>query len=262
MADNCDGAPPAMSALNRHAEAYRPGRLLEVVRPVGVHGAPVVLLWHGSGPDERDGLVPLATAVAAYGTVALVPDWRSDDVVVGAEELLASIDFAVDAAAELGGDPGRVVLVGWSLGASAAADIALHPEIAGGWHPSGLVGLGGGYDRTPFGGIPPRDPMAGDSVNGAGRQALFVHGTSDSLISVDRSAVGAGVLAIAGWHAVLHQVGTDHAGVIGTVYDRTARRCVPSADSDRQAALAAVAREVAMIALALDVPDGDSPIQV
>ena len=44
----------------------------------------------------------------------------------------------VAAAGELGGDPGRIVLAGWSLGANAAADVAEHPDIVGGWHPSGV----------------------------------------------------------------------------------------------------------------------------
>jgi predicted esterase len=242
--------------VTRHTDAYRPGRLVEVMAPVGARGAPVVLFWHGSGPDERDALVPLASAVAAHGTVTLVPDWQSDDFAVGADELVASIEFALATAVALGGDPGRVALAGWSLGASAAADIALHPALAGGWHPSGLVGLGGAYDRTPFGGHPAREPLAGASVSGAGRQALFVHGTSDTVVPLERSVVGTGALAEAGWRAVLRQVGTDHAGVIGTVYDRGVRRCVPSDEPARLHAMATVAREVARIALGPELPGG------
>ena len=223
----------------------------------GSRDAPVVLLWHGSGPDERDALVPLGVAVAAYGPVALIPDWRSDDLRIGAGELLASIEFAVDNAVRLGGDPGRVVLVGWSLGASAVADIALHPDVADGWHPSAVVGLAGGYDRTPFAvGQTGRDPMAGPAVGGAGRPALVAHGTADHLIPAERSAVGAGRLAEAGWRVVLRQVDTDHAGVIGTVYDRQLKRCVPSDDPLRSAVLAEVARDIARLALGPDGPVG------
>ncbi len=246
---------PPVSAVISHVEEYRPGRLVEVVRLPGTRDAPVVLLWHGSGFDERDALVPLARAVAAYGTVAIVPDWRSDDLRVGADELLASIDFALAHAPGLGGDPGRLVLAGWSLGASAVADIALHPDIAGGWHPSAVVGLGGGYDRTPFPrGRPGRDPMVAGTVGGAGRPALVAHGTADHLIPVERSAVGAGGLAEAGWRVVLRQVDTDHAGVIGTVYDRQLKRCVPSDDPRRLAVMGAVARDMARIALGPDGP--------
>ena len=249
--------PPAALAVASHIEEYRPGRLVEVLVPEGARDAPVVLLWHGSGPDERDALVPLAAALAARGILALVPDWRSDDASAGPGDLLASIDFATDSAAGLGGDPGRVVLAGWSLGASAAADVALHPDVAHGWHPTAVVGLGGGYDRTPFdNGRQARDPMADSAVGGAGRPALLAHGISDHLIPIERSVVATAVLAEAGWRAVLRQVDTDHAGVIGTVYDRQLKRCVPSDDPGRRAALMSVARELARLALGPDGPVG------
>ena len=249
--------PSAALAVASHVEEYRPGRLVEVLVPDGARGAPVVLLWHGSGPDERDALVPLAAAVAARGVVALVPDWRSDDALAGPRDLLGSIDFATDSAAGLGGDPGRLVLAGWSLGANAAADVAFHPDVAHGWHPTAVVGLGGGYDQTPFDDSRrTRDPMADIAVGGAGRPALLAHGTSDNLIPLERSVVATAALAEAGWRAVLRQVDTDHAGVIGTVYDRRLKRCVPSDDPGRRAALESVAGELARLALGPDGPLG------
>jgi predicted dienelactone hydrolase len=44
----------------------------------GSRPEPVVLLWHGVGPDERDVLEPLARATAALGLMVFVPDWQSD----------------------------------------------------------------------------------------------------------------------------------------------------------------------------------------
>ena len=48
-------------------------------------------------------------------------------------------------------------------------------------------------------------------------------------------------LARLGWSVRLRQVGTVHAGVIGTVYDRRRGRCVPTDDPVRVAAGAEVA---------------------
>lgn len=244
--DGSDGAPRGVTSpgVAHHAEPYRPGRLVDVFRLPATSGAPVVLFWHGSGPDERDILAPLSAGIARLGPLVLVPDWRSDDDVAGPEDLLASIDFARSTAGELGGDPGRMVLAGWSLGADAAAAVAERPGIADGWHPSGLVGLAGSYDGSPFDGR----PGAGDPVGGAGRPALLAHGTDDPVVPVERSVGAAGELAGSGWRVVLRQVGTDHAGIIGTEYHPWRRRCVPTDDPGRLAVLDEIARAVATLA--------------
>jgi len=236
------------TAVAHHAEQYRPGRLTDVFRPPGSAGAPVVLLWHGSGPDEREVLAPLAAGIARLGPLVLVPDWRSDDPVVGPVELLDSITFTRATAGELGGDPGRIVLAGWSLGANAAAAVAERPDIADGWHPSGLVGLAGSYDESPFDGR----PGAGDPVGGAGRPALVAHGTEDPVVPPAGSVAAAARLAEAGWRVVLRQVATDHAGIIGTEYNPWRKHCVPTADPGRLEVLEAVARAVAAVVLGPD----------
>lgn len=50
--------------------AYAPGRVADVVG-----NGPTVLLWHGSGPNERHALARLATAVATSGHRTVTPDW-------------------------------------------------------------------------------------------------------------------------------------------------------------------------------------------
>ena len=57
---------------------YGLGKALDVYRPGNDAVVPVVLLWHGVGPDERDVLGALATAAAERGVMVLVPDWRRD----------------------------------------------------------------------------------------------------------------------------------------------------------------------------------------
>lgn len=253
MAEDPPGRGPSRpsrptTGVAHHAEQYRPGRLTDVFRPPGSAGAPVVLLWHGSGPDEREVLAPLAAGIARLGPLVLVPDWRSDDPVVGPVELLDSITFTRATAGELGGDPGRIVLAGWSLGANAAAAVAERPDIADGWHPSGLVGLAGSYDESPFDGR----PGAGDPVGGAGRPALVAHGTEDPVVPQAGSVAAAARLAEAGWRVVLRQVATDHAGIIGTEYNPWRKHCVPTADPGRLEVLEAVARAVAAVVLGPD----------
>ena len=237
------GADGAVVA--QHAEPYRTGRLIDVFRSPTASDAPVVLLWHGSGPDERDILSPLAAGVARLGPLVLVPDWRSDDPVAGRRDLLASIDFARTKVSDLGGDPGRTVLAGWSLGANAAAAVAERPGIAGGWHPSGLVGLAGSYDESPFDGV----RGAGEPIGGAGRPALLAHGTDDPVVPEERSVGAAAELAAAGWQVELRRMETDHAGIIGTEYHPWRRRCVATDDAGRLAVLDLVARAVADLAL-------------
>jgi len=74
-----------------------------------------------------------------------------------------------------------------------------------------------------------------DADPGTAREgrALLVHGTVDTLVPAERSAEAADRLARLGWTVRLRQVVTDHAGVIGTVYDRSRGRCVPSDDPVR-----------------------------
>ncbi|MFY9671155.1 MAG: hypothetical protein WBF20_07050, partial [Trebonia sp.] len=97
---------------------YGPGKLLDIYRPDSSPGPlPTVLLWHGVGPDERDVLATLATAVAGYSLTVVVPDWRSDAPDGGGAHLLASLAFTRERAAALGGiGEDAIVLAGWSRG--------------------------------------------------------------------------------------------------------------------------------------------------
>ena len=235
------------------SEPYTSGKLLDVHVPDGLDvqspdrrtDVPVVLAWHGSGPDERDALAPLAGELAARGVLVLVPDWQSDDVGPGCDQLLASVAFARTEARALGADPERIVLAGWSLGANAAVHLGLHPGAVDGWSPSAFVGLGGSYAGSPFG----PDLFAG-SAAAPGRRMLLIHGSADTLVPAARSVEAAGRLVGLGWAARLRQVGTDHAGVIGTVYDRVRHRCVPTEDPIRAVVRGVVADLVADVAFA------------
>ena len=223
---------------------YVDGKLLDVHAPTVAGPAPVVLLWHGSGVDERDVLAPLAAEVAAHGVMVLVPDWQSDDLVAGSGQLVASIGFARDRSGEFGGDPTSVVLAGWSLGANAAVFTACHPLLVGGWRPAGVVGLAGSYDGSPFG-IDPDGWEPGGPV----RRTVLLHGTADPVVPVRRSEEGARALARLGWEVDLETVDTDHAGIVGSEYDPWRRRCVVTEDPARLAVRSEVAARIAAVAL-------------
>ena len=77
--------------------------LLDCYRPRDTDGSPVVLLWHGRGPNERGVLGALASAIARRGFVVVVPDWEPDTPVSGCRPLLSSLRFALDNAAAHGG---------------------------------------------------------------------------------------------------------------------------------------------------------------
>jgi len=191
---------------------YLPGRSADLY---GADG-PLVLLWHGRGPDERDVLAALAQRVAELGARVVVPDWRSDAVDSGRAQLLASLAFAR-------GRSDRLVLAGWSRGAAAAAGLGLHG--LDGWRPAAVVGVAGGY------GFVNRDPiqqaMTLDTIGPAGADPIpfhLVHGSADEVVPVERSRVMADALRDNGYPVDFAQYPTDHAGIVGAEYDRDLRR--------------------------------------
>ncbi|MGW0904117.1 alpha/beta hydrolase [Streptomyces sp. NPDC002853] len=206
-----------------------------------------VLLWHGTGPDERHVLAALARGIAGLGPRVLVPDWRSDRPDGGREHLVDSLRYAHDHARQLGDGPGRLILAGWSAGAGAAVGVALGPKEFDGPRPAAVVGIAGGYRR------PARTtgavPLQAVDPSVTPIPVRLVHGTDDEAVPVESSRELHEALLSHGWDSRLSEPATHHAGVLGCVYDPAAGHCVPA----NEPGLAAIGRQTAH-AVASTVP--------
>lgn len=197
------------------AQEYAPGR--RVLR----RGAPdrgIALLWHGRGVDGADWMLPLADRVAASGVLALAVDWNSEATDGGRSDLLSSLRFARELATEHGREPDVVAVAGWSLGGTAAASLAVHAKRLG-------ISLGGVVLIAPGDGPQVIDPISGSPLPptmppGAGRGRIdLVYGHRDTGATPDLVSGLELRLRVAGWQTGLHEVDTDHAGIIGTRFD-------------------------------------------
>ncbi len=137
------------------------GQRLDVWQPAqGRSLRPIVVFLYGGGWEagRRQDYGFAGRAFASKGFVTIVPDYRKapanpfPDFMIDAAE---AVRWARDHAAEVGGDPDRIALVGHSAGAHIAALLALdasHLTRAG--VPTGTVkagvGLAGPYDFLPF----------------------------------------------------------------------------------------------------------------
>lgn len=225
------GAAVVADVVVRSGPAYGAGgKLMDVHRPTDAsEPVPAVLLWHGRGPDERDVLAPVARAAAAKGVIVAVPDWRPDAPDRGGTQLNESVAFARRNLAGFGGDPGRIVLAGWSLGAKAAVGAALNPAALGDWRPQAVVGIAGAYgSAAPVTGTAPIDDLRLGGNRLPPLPVWLVHGTEDPIVDVGRSRELRTALEERGWPVTLDEVATDHAGVIMTEFVPERGRCLPS----------------------------------
>ena len=149
-----------------------PRQKLDVFKPVGAGAAgananaipnavaPVVVFFYGGNWSRgaRADYRFVGEALAASGAIAIVADYRLSPQVRWRDILAdcaAATRWAFDHAAELGGDPRRVYLMGHSAGAYNAAMLALDerwlraealaPQRLAGW-----IGLAGPYDFLPI----------------------------------------------------------------------------------------------------------------
>jgi dienelactone hydrolase len=215
---------------------YGLGKLADVYRPGQDGPVPLALVWHGIGTGQRDVLEPLAAEVAGLGVAVIVPDWESEAPDGGRAHLLASVDFARGLARQqparlVAGRDGEFVLAGWSRGGRMAASLALNPETAGGWRPSAVVCLAGGFHRETVMSPAGNGPIA-DIARAAAKPVPFhlVHGTRDTRVDIRQSRDFAAAAASHGWPVRLAEPDTDHAGIVMTEWDAASRRCRPTTE--------------------------------
>lgn len=156
---------PASAAglYDRHADIRYGGpgarQSLDVYVPSGAKRRPVVVFWYGGtwtkGAKEWYRFV--AASLAGSGYVAVLPDYRLYPQVrfpQFIEDGALAVNWVHEHAAEFGGDPGAIFLMGHSAGAHLAATLALDPRYlrkVGGdssWV-RGWIGLSGPYALDP-----------------------------------------------------------------------------------------------------------------
>lgn len=122
---------------------------------------PLALVWHDRGQT------PVAARQAAGSlTVELVvPPWAPEAPDGGRTALLESVRDARERIAVAGGDPNALGIVGFGLGAVAAASLARHAKRLG-------IGLGRVVVVDPRWAEP--DPISGDVMTGADLPASVV----------------------------------------------------------------------------------------
>ncbi len=126
---------------------------------------PTVVLFHGGGwiTGTPDDIAPLARTIADSGAVVFNAPYRllfeGGGFPMTFQDAACAVRFAAAHSAEYGGDPSRLVVVGYSAGAQIAALVALAADTFDGdclvemndTLPTRMVGLAGPYDTDALG---------------------------------------------------------------------------------------------------------------
>lgn len=223
-----------------HAYAAGPRHRIDVYTPTTgrKRDLPVVVFFYGGSWDsgERAMYRFVGAALASRGMVVVIPDYRVYPQVrfpAFVEDGARAVRWARSHAAEYGGDPGRLILMGHSAGAQIAALLAFDPQWLGavGLDPArdvaGLVGLAGPYDFLPlrserlkaiFG--PKAERWRSQPINfvtGASPPAFLATGARDTTVDPGNSTRLAERLRAKGGTVELKSYGNlDHRLIVGS----------------------------------------------
>jgi acetyl esterase/lipase len=206
-------------------DLYAPARKGSAPLPV------IVFLYGGSwNSGLREGYGFAGRALAAQGFVVAVPDYRLVPQVrypAFIEDGAAAVRWVRAHAADYGGDPERVVLMGHSAGAYNAAMLAYDARWLGAQRPwlKGFIGLAGPYDFLPLSGpatqaafgaaddLPATQPV--NHITPGGPPALLLTAANDTTVGPRNATSMAAALGHAGI-AVERQTypGIAHIGIL------------------------------------------------
>jgi len=194
---------------------------LDIYRPPasGAAAKPVIIFWYGGGwtSGARQNYRFVGVALAKLGYVTVLPDYRLYPQVRFPQFLddgARAVAWVQRHAADYGGDPQRIVLMGHSAGAHMAAMLALdHRYLTrAGADPQriiGFIGLSGPYDLTPNTAtlhdifrapFTPHDWQVLAYVSPQAPPALLLHGRQDQLVWASNTEKLAAALRSQGVH--------------------------------------------------------------
>jgi acetyl esterase/lipase len=220
--------------------AYAAGdrRVLDVYRQTGATGRPVIVFFYGgSWREGSKAIYPfLAATLARRGNVVVVPDYRLYPEVrfpAFLADCAQAVAWTMRHAAEFGGDPDRVFLMGHSAGAYNAAMLGLDPAYlaaagADRARLAGIIGLAGPYDFLPITGedIKPVFATAEDPqltqpityVDGHAPPMLLLTGEADTeVLPKNTRALAARIRAAGGQAETRFYPGLGHIGLVAAI---------------------------------------------
>ncbi len=204
--------------------------------------APVVVFFHGGGwtSDSKDEYRFVGATLATKGWLAVVPSYRVYPKVrfpVFVDDAARAVAWVQAHAAEYGGDPTRIFVMGHSSGAHLALLIALDKSYLAAYGASandiaGVIGLSGPYDFLPFANAKLRHVFAGAAdplvtqpihfVRADAPPILLLHGSADTVVAPQNSVNLAAAIARAGGRVTLRIYDLrDHADLVAAFSELT-----------------------------------------